>query len=114
MKISRDQIAVTKNKGKGWKIIAFKEIMYCEADGSYTKIYLAGGEYLTASKNLGTLEAHLPKDVFIRVHHKYLANRYFFSEIHMDDGCAVVLKNGTSLKVSHNRKAGVITAFEKF
>ena len=113
MKITKDQVAIPKTKGRGYKIIAFKEIAYCEADGGYTILHLSNGETFVASRNLGTLESNLPKDVFIRIHNKYLANRYHFSEISLDEQCAVILKDGTALSIAHKRKASVFAVFQK-
>ncbi|MEM8523912.1 MAG: LytTR family DNA-binding domain-containing protein [Bacteroidota bacterium] len=97
----------------GLKIINPLSIRYCKADGSYSHIYLEEGEKMTVSKNLKALEGKLPSEAFLRIHHKYLVNRYQIVEIFINGGCHVLLKDGTKLEVSQKKRPDVIGAFDK-
>jgi len=97
----------------GLKIVNLQEISHCVADGSYTNIHLQDGNSFVFSKNLGILEARFPEAMFIRIHHKYLVNRFEVAEILLNGKCFVVLKGGARLEVSLKRRKEVLGAFEK-
>ena len=48
------------------------DILYVEADGSYTSFYLHNGRKLVTAYNLAFVTRHLPATHFIRVHQKYV------------------------------------------
>lgn len=54
--------------------VKFSEIKWVEAYGSYSKIYLENGHFLTLSFNLSEIANKLTHPVFIRVHRSYLIN----------------------------------------
>ena len=54
--------------------IKVADILYCEAEGTYTKFFIQGGESILVSKNLKEYEAILEPIGFIRTHHSFLAN----------------------------------------
>ncbi|MEM9886195.1 MAG: LytTR family DNA-binding domain-containing protein [Bacteroidota bacterium] len=111
MKTHYDLLSVTTSTGM--RILNPTEIMYCAADGSYTEINLECGEKIVFSKHLKVLQDNLPKELFLRIHHKHLVNRYYVSEIYINGGCHVILKNGKKLEISLKKKAQVIAAFKK-
>ncbi len=49
------------------------KIIYCKAEGSYTRIYLLNHS-LIVTKSLKYVDSILPKDTFIRIHKSYLIN----------------------------------------
>ncbi|WP_373517992.1 LytR/AlgR family response regulator transcription factor, partial [Pricia sp.] len=50
------------------------DIIYCEADGSYTTLYLSGKQKQVISKNLKDFENLLSGSGFCRVHNSHLIN----------------------------------------
>ena len=69
--ILSDRIFV-REKGKMVKIF-LSDILYIEADGSYSKIVSKDRVFLLAS-NLRSLEEKMPKEMFMRVHRSYIIN----------------------------------------
>lgn len=57
------------------------EIIYFEADGAYTKIYLETNKTLTSSYHLKKIQEHLPSDVFYRISRKHIINFSYLSKI---------------------------------
>jgi two-component system, LytTR family, response regulator len=51
------------------------EIVYLEADCSYTTLFLSNGSKILSSSNLGKILPSLPKNRFIRISRKHLVNR---------------------------------------
>jgi two-component system LytT family response regulator len=56
-------------------IIFHKDIIYCEADRSYTHFHLAGGKTLVISGALKDFADVLPEPMFLRSHQSFLVNR---------------------------------------
>ncbi len=79
------------------------EIMYCESDGNYSKIFLESPKQLHVSKKLKELEEMLPENVFYRVHNSFIIHMLKVSEYLRTDGY-VVLTNGKRIPVSRNKK----------
>lgn len=90
-----------------YKKVRVSDIIYIISDGAYSKIVLANTNYLI-SKNIGSLEASLPKS-FIRCHHSYLVNSDYFSDFSKNE---LKLKNGELIPVS-SRKNKLIQCFFK-
>ena len=65
---------ITLPTGNAYEIINIKDIIRCEADGSYTNFYLVGGKKLMVSASLKHYEDLLPENDFIRIHHHHLVN----------------------------------------
>src|SRR4026208_1206772 len=49
--------------------VNISDILYCEAKGVYTNIYLRDGKKILASKPLGDFESQLSSQKFFRIHH---------------------------------------------
>lgn len=74
-------IVVTDSR-KGNLVLRVRDILYCEADGPTTDIFLLRNnkiEKITASKVLKDIEAELPEALFCRTHHSYLVNMQHIS-----------------------------------
>ena len=90
---------------EGYSMINISDIIYCQADGSYTHIYLLNGKKLTTSKLLKSIEELLPNETFFRIHKSYLVNLNLIKRYIKIDGNQVVLENNIKLDVSdRNRK----------
>lgn len=60
------------------KIADFNEIIYCKAEGNYTRIYFENTSILV-TKVLKHFESCLPSGAFFRIHKSYLVNINFIS-----------------------------------
>jgi len=62
---------------KGNIVLRLTDILYLEADGNTTDIFVLRSdkiEKVMASRTLGSLEAELPESIFCRPHHSYIVN----------------------------------------
>ena len=80
------------------------DILYCEAMGSYTNVYLHDGKKLVASKLLGEFESQLNNYKFYRIHHSYLINLSHIKEFQRHDGGYVIMENNIQLEVSQRKR----------
>ena len=90
------KICVSTTEGKYY--IPFSDIMFMEADGSYTTIFIHQKKEIHASRRLKYYEDMLEGDErFVRVHRSYLVNTHYIERIKKGNEPKVVLKNGTEL-----------------
>jgi len=74
---SENQGIVIPDNRKGNRVLRIRDILYCEADGPTTDLFVVRGEKIEkiiASRTLKDLEAELPESLFCRTHHSYLVN----------------------------------------
>ncbi|MCY7311857.1 MAG: LytTR family DNA-binding domain-containing protein [Chitinophagaceae bacterium] len=88
------------------------DILYCEAEGSYTKFYLSSEKPIIISKNLSTYEELLGVYGFIRTHHSYLVNSARIKMYDKTDGGTLILDTGHTVPISHRKKDYVMHLLE--
>jgi two-component system, LytTR family, response regulator len=88
------------------------DILYCMAEGTYTKFYFCNNEPILVSKNLKEYEAMLEPLGFLRTHHSYLANPDKIKIYDKSDGGSLILEGGHSIPVSQRKKDFVIQILE--
>ncbi|WP_373493494.1 LytR/AlgR family response regulator transcription factor [Aquiflexum sp.] len=86
------------------------DIVYCESDGSYSRIITENNDEVYISKKLKYLEEMLPTELFYRIHNSYLIN---LQKVNLfEKGTSkVVLVSGISLPVSRSKKSGFLSRF---
>ena len=84
---------------EGYEFVEVSSILYCTAEGAYTKIFLEGKKTMLVSRTLGDVEELLPPELFQRIHHST-----YIAQFLRTDGGFVVLKNGEKLSVSKAKK----------
>jgi len=93
---------------EGYEFIDVSTIIYCQAEGAYTKVFIADKKPMLISRTLGDVEELLPPEIFQRIHHSTLVNISFVSQFLRTDGGYVVLKTGEKLSVSKAKKEMVM------
>ncbi len=88
----------------GYEFIDISSIVYCQAEGAYTKIFIEGKKPMLISRTLGDVEELLPAEIFQRVHHSTLVNVTCIAQFLRTDGGYIVLKSGEKLSVSKAKK----------
>jgi len=69
------------NTSGGFFLLAPSEILFCEADRNYSKIYTAPGKFKLVSMNLAELQRRLPESRFWRISRFHLVNSDYVSEV---------------------------------
>lgn len=91
------------NSTKKIELIKIDDIVYFEADGRYTLLYLTNGVSKMASKNLGEFISLLDPSVFCRIHHKFIINMNNLINIVKSDGYYCVMTNNKNIPVSKRK-----------
>lgn len=92
--------------------INIPDILYCEASGAYTNVFLQDGSKLMASKLLGEFETQLADHKFFRIHHSYLINLNAVKEFQKHDGGYVIMDNKKQLEVSQRKRKDFLDAID--
>ncbi len=95
---------ITLPTGNAYEIVNVKDIIRCEADGSYTSFFLENKKKLLVSASLKHYEDLLPPDDFIRVHHHHLINMNHVVRFLKTDGGYAVMSDGTQIEISRRKK----------
>lgn len=95
---------ITLPTGNAYEIVNIKDIIRCEADGSYTTFFLTDKRKLMISAGLKHYEELLPESDFIRVHHHHLINMNHVVRFLKEDGGYAVMSDGTKIEISRRKK----------
>lgn len=94
----------------GGKLIflSAEELVYCESDGNYCKLFLRDGETLFVTKKLKEIHELLPKKQFYRVHNSYVVNLQKVKE-YLKADCILVMDDSKKIPVSRGRKSSFLS-----
>jgi DNA-binding LytR/AlgR family response regulator len=85
---------------KKYILINIEEIQFLESLGNYVKVW-RNHEFLLTPRTLGSFEAQLPADYFIRIHKSFILNKKYVDYL---EGNTIVLKNGQEVPIGKNFK----------
>lgn len=80
------------------------DIVYCEADGSYTILHLVNNKKIMVSKILKEFEMMLPESDFYRIHHSTIVNIGHVIKYIKGEGGYVMVTGGGHLDVSAEKR----------
>lgn len=90
-------------------LVNVKEIICCEAEGSYCKVYCSGlNKPYLLSKNLREMEDILNNPGFFRPHTSWLINDLYIHKIIRGDGMEIVMQGNFHVPVSRSKKQEVM------
>jgi two-component system, LytTR family, response regulator len=89
---------------KGFMVLKLDEIIYCEAERSYTIFHLDGKKTVTVSRPLIDYDSLLKDTSFLRIHKSFLINLHHVKEYQKGEGGMVILSDNTEIEVSRRRK----------
>lgn len=98
----------------GIDFIDCNDIIYCQSESNYTRIYLEGGRKILASKTLKEIGQMLPDNIFFRLHNSYIANLDKVTSYSHDDGGTVILLDVHKIKVSRTKKKELLEFLNEF
>lgn len=107
-----DHVSILHDKilipvGNEYEFVQISEIVRCEADDNYTRLYL-GDQVFLVSKTLKYFEDVLPASHFLRTHNKHLINVNKIKKYVKSDGGYFELTSGGTIPLSRYRKEDVL------
>jgi len=89
---------------KGFIISKLENIIYCEAERSYTVFHLEGNKTVTVSKPLLDYDNLLQDTSFFRIHKSFLINLLHVKEYQRGEGGLVIMSDNAEIEVSRRKK----------
>jgi two-component system, LytTR family, response regulator len=91
--------------------VELKELVYCEAEGNYTKLFLTTGKTHLLSKTLREVQEVLEEKNFLRVHRQYLINLDHIKAYHKGESAYLVMAGDVNIAVAKNHKERLVQKF---
>jgi two-component system, LytTR family, response regulator len=88
--------------------VKVNDILYCMADGTYTRFFFQNQKNVIVSKNLKEYENILEPLGFLRTHHSYLVNPDKITAYDKSDGGSLILEGNVSVPVSQRKKDSIM------
>jgi two-component system, LytTR family, response regulator len=95
----------------GVVFVELKDLVYCEAEGNYTKLVLIGGKTHLLSKTLREVQEVLEERNFLRVHRQYLINLDHIKSYHKGEAAYLVMQGDVNIPVAKNQKERLVQKF---
>jgi len=89
------------------------DVIFCQAEGSYTTLVLKGKLQKLVSRNLKDFENLLSDSEFCRVHHSYLINLRHVEKYVKGEGGYVVMTDNHHVDISRRRKEEFLNMLNK-
>jgi two-component system LytT family response regulator len=96
------------------RLVEMSDILYCEADGNYTRFHLAGAKPVLVSRIMKEYEEMLRDSGFLRIHRSYMVNLKHFRHYEKAGGGRVILSNGAEIPVGIGKREELYDYLRKF
>jgi two-component system, LytTR family, response regulator len=97
----------------GFELIRIHNIVYCQAEENYSKIFTNRDEAIIVPKTLKSIENILSNSMFFRIHRSYLVNLNYIKSYTKMNGYKVTLENGIQLEVAMRRNEEFVKALTR-
>jgi two-component system, LytTR family, response regulator len=98
---------------EGLTFVDIKDVIHCDSEGAYTRIFVDGEPSLFVSKSIKEIEDMLEVPYIFRVHHSHLINLGHVKKYIRADGGEVLMSNGNLLAVSRTKKQEFLDAVSR-
>lgn len=88
------------------------QILRCQADNTYTHVFLSDGSKILISKTLREFSQLLGDYGFLRTHQSHLVNRKYVRSLLKQDGDVLLLTDGSTVPVSLRQKGEVLAGLK--
>lgn len=112
-KISPREVQLCIPSMKGFQVVQLSDIVYFEAENTYTNIHFNDNRKILASRPLVDYELLLEDSLFFRIHKSTLVNMKHIKEYQKGEGGFVVMSNGKTLEVSRRKKEVFISKMKE-
>ena len=99
---------------EGLHFVKTDDIMFLEASGCYTYIYMNNNIKHLVSKNLAVFEEVLKDNpIYFRPHKSHIINLKFIKQYIRGEGGELIMQNNSSITLSRNKKQEFLALFNK-
>jgi two-component system, LytTR family, response regulator len=104
-----DKIALPYQNGVTFAKLT--DVIYCEADDSYTKFFLTDGQHYLITKSLKEIQDLLEDRGFMRIHRQFIINLDHIKKFYKGEGSYIIMSNNVSIPVSRLQKDRLMDQF---
>ena len=97
----------------GFEFLCLDEIIYLEADGNYTFLYLTCQKKIHITRQLHEFVDLLHTGLFFRCHQSYMVNLKHVLKYNSGDGGELIMSNNKTLAVSRQYKKELMRIIRK-
>ncbi len=101
------------NKGNDLELVKINDIIYLQADGNYTFVYLLNGTKILMTERIGNLEKLLPYPFFYRCHRSYYINLKHVLKYFKARSGAVLMVNKSELPIAQRSRSQFVELLKK-
>jgi len=94
-------------------VVNVKDIVRCESDENYTKIFLISGKTIIVSTTLKEYDELLTDFEFFRTHKSHLINTNYINQYQKADGGYLVMKDNSTVPIAQRKKNELMTMLQK-
>jgi len=99
---------------EGLHFVKTDDIMFLEASGCYTYIFMNNNTKHLVSKNLAVFEEVLKDNpIYFRPHKSHIINLKFIKQYIRGEGGELIMQNNSSITLSRNKKQEFLSLFNK-
>lgn len=98
----------------GLLFVQVQDIVRCESEGNYTKVYFSNKSSQVVSRSLKEFEDLLEEMGFFRVHHSHLINLQHLQAYLQGEGGFALMSDGAQVEISRRRKADFLKKTARF
>lgn len=97
---------------EGYELVPADQVIRCEANDNYTRLFLKDKTKIVACRTLKEMEEQLSQfGSFVRVHHSYIVNLNEVEKYIRGEGGYLVMSDGATVNVSRSRKEALLKLF---
>ncbi len=89
---------------EGFLFVEQDEIVYLEADNSYTTVYFTNGNKIVVSRNLKEFTEIIASPDFFKPHRSYLVNSRHIRQFNRQDNGSLQMINGHTIYIARDKK----------
>lgn len=98
----------------GLQVVKIDQIMYIEASGRYSYIYIDGAEKMLSTRNLKVyIDLLSEHNQLIHIHRSFFINIKYIQKYISTDGGEVLMGNGIKIPISRRKKQAFLNRIEK-
>ena len=101
-KVRNEKVGISTKAGV--EFIAIEDVIRCEADGNYTKIFFHNSKPVLATGKIKTFESLLAEHKFVRVHNSHLININYLEQYIRGEGGLAIMSDGSQVPISRRKK----------
>jgi two-component system LytT family response regulator len=105
---------ITISGQQGFEIVPVNDIVFIEADGNYSVVYLTSMHKIVATRQMGEFEDLLAGNSFFRIHKSAIINLRHLRSYDSREGHVARMTDGSSVAISGRRLSDFMKAVDQY